>query len=440
MSRKEPSFEALLAYLHRGRIDERFQFYHNLYSRKVEAVKREFVENAGHLRKRQGGVYLYHEILSIKKCARLSEFRQKEILQEIAQRYVLSRSQRSLVYGVLHDEHVEHLHYHLVISANEAGSAERIRLSKAEFAQVKTQLEAMVQQLYPELEQGLVMSQPAKGEKLSRKGGELKRRTGKTPERDDLKARLHRVLSAEDRAKFFELLAVQQIRVYVRGQSIGFEDLKTGRKHRLKTLGLEAEFSALNARIEQTLANGTQKPSEQGDTIREAQSSAEGQQRPTAGQGRKLEEEGQAEKTADSGLSDDTIQQAREQLESEAREQAAREALRAAQAARSRVEARHAQERRKSHQKAEKGQEPSKAQTAEATTSSERASVGQTDTQTADAMGEAAVIKEAMQEKTVKDKEASTEEAIQKAIEQRRRELAALRSQQGPEASHERTR
>ena len=85
-------------------------------------------------------------------------------------------------------------------------------------------------------------------------------------------------------------------------------------------------------------------------------------------------------------------------------------------------------------------QEPSNAQTAEATTSSERASVCQTDTQTADAMGEAAVIKEAMQEKTVKDKEASTEEAIQKAIEQRRRELAALRSQQGPEASHERTR
>ena len=87
-------------------------------------------------------MYLYHEILSIKKCARLSEFRQKEILQEIAQRYVLSRSQRSLVYGVLHVEHVEHLHYHLVISANEAGSAERIRLAKAEFAHVKTQLEA----------------------------------------------------------------------------------------------------------------------------------------------------------------------------------------------------------------------------------------------------------------------------------------------------------
>lgn len=420
MTRKEPSFESLLAYLHRGRIDERFQFYHNLYSRKGEEVKREFVENAGHLRKRQGGVYLYHEILSIKKSTRISEFRQKEILQDIAQRYVMSRSHRSLVYGVLHDEHVEHLHYHLIISANEAGSAERIRLSKAEFALIKTQLEAMVQQLYPELEQGIVMGKPAKGEKLSRKGGELKRRLGKTPERDDFKSRLDRVFSAEDRGEFFELLAVQQIRVYVRGQSIGFEDLKTGRKHRLKTLGLEAEFSALNARIEQTLAKGTQKPSEQEEAVREAH------QRPTAGQARKREQEEQAERVAESGLSEEAVRQARERLESEAREQAAREALRTAQAERARVEARHAEERRKSHQRAEKGPESSKPSVTEE-----------------DTVKEGATKQETVKEKTTKESnesEVSTEDAIQRAIEQRRRELEALRSPQGPESSHERKR
>lgn len=386
MSRKEPSFESLLAYLHRGRIDERFQFYHNLYSRRRDEVGREFVENAGHLRKRQGGVYLYHEILSIKKSTRLSEFRQKEMLQEVVQRYVLSRSQRSLVYGVLHDEHLEHLHYHLLISANEAGSAERIRLSKADFAQVKTQLEAMVQQLYPELEQGMVMSQPAKGEKLSRKGGELKRRTGKTPERDDLKARLHRVFSAENQAEFFELLAVQQVRVYVRGQSIGFEDLKTGRKHRLKTLGLEAEFAAVNARIEQTIAKGQEKPSEPREAVQDAE-----QERKV----NDIHETRDAGTTADSGLSEAAIRQARERLESEAREQAAREALRAAQAERVRVEARYAEERRKSHQKAEE---------------------------------------------TAKEKAVSAEDAIQRAIEARRREVEVLRSQQGPESSHERKR
>lgn len=398
MSRKEPSFDSLLAYLHRGRIDERFQFYHNLYSRKRDEVGREFLENAGHLRKRQGGVYLYHEILSIKKSTRLSEFRQKEMLQEIAQRYVLSRSQRSLVYGVLHDEHLEHLHYHLLISANEAGSAERIRLSKAEFAQVKTQLEQMVQQLYPELEQGIVMGKPAKGEKLSQKGVELKRRTGKTPERDDLKARLHRVFSAEDRGEFFELLAVQQVRVYVRGQSIGFEDLKTGRKHRLKTLGLEAEFAAVNARIEQTIAKGKEKPSEPKEAVQDAEQSASEPKRTTAEQGRKANDTHKtrdAGTTADSGLSEAAIRQAREQLESEAREQAAREALRAAQAERVRVEACHAEERRKSQQKAEE---------------------------------------------TAKEKAVSAEDAIQRAIEARRRELEALWSPQGLEPSHERKR
>ena len=354
MTRKEPSFDTLLKYLHRGRIDARFQFYHNLYSRKNESIEREFLENAVHLRKRQGGVYLYHEILSITKSTRISEFRQKEILQEIAQQYVLSRSHRSLVYGVLHDEHRGHLHYHLMISGNEVGSPERTRISRGAFAEIKKQLEDWVLERFPELEQTRIMDKAASGEKLSRAGGELKRRTGKMPERDDLKERLKTIFQmAWDKADFFRLLAAKQVKIYVRGESIGFEDLKTGRKHQLKTLGLEAEFAAVNARISEHQSQQQTETQGQAQTQTQTQKQ-EKTQNQNHNQTRKKDPAYPTQTpSTPSGLSEDAIQQARERLEAESCEQAAREALRAAQAERERVEARQEEERRRSAQKAE---------------------------------------------------------------------------------------
>lgn len=329
VTRKQASFGQLMDYLERGRPDERFRFHHNLYSHRRDAVREEFELNAQHLKKREGGVFLYHEILSIKKAQKLSELRQKELLFEIAKNYLFSRAPRSLAYGVLHDDKGEHLHYHLMISANEVDSSERIRLSKSQFAEIKKQLETWVLERYPELEQTRVMGKAASGEKLSRAGGELKRRTGKTPQRDDLKAQLRSIFRlSEDRADFFTLLERAQVKVYVRGQTIGFEDLKTGRKHRLKTLGLEDEFADVNARISRSAQPQAQQ------TRPEPHERAKSHQEPP-----------QSTTRPPSGMTDEAIQAAQERLAQEMRDSETREAQKCARSTQTRSEGHSSAER-----------------------------------------------------------------------------------------------
>lgn len=186
---------------------------------------------------------------------------------------------------------------------------------------------------FPELEQTRIMGKAADGEKLSRAGGELKRRTGKTPERDAVKARLLEIFAAaQDQGDFFRRLEQARVRVYVRGQSIGFEDLKTGRKHRLKTLGLEAAFAEVNARISQ---NETQSTAQASPQAAEAQDQSQSQNQAQA--------QAKASAEPSSGMSEAAIARARRELEEEARAQQAREARRPATEAQRQAQGRQAQ-------------------------------------------------------------------------------------------------
>lgn len=405
VTRKQASFGQLLDYLERGRPDERFRFHHNLYSNRREAVREEFEENAQHLKQRQGGVFLYHEILSIKKTQKISELLQKERLFEIAKNYLLSRAPRSLAYGVLHDDKGAHLHYHLMISANEVGRSERIRLSKSQFAEIKTQLELWVLERYPELEQTRVMGKVASGEKLSRAGGELKRRTGKTPERDDLKERLRSIFRlSEDRGDFFTLLERAQVRIYARGQSIGFEDLKTGRKHRLKTLGLEGEFAEVNARISRRELSSESSPTRARPPAQRARAEARSPEEETA-------------RRPPTGMTEEALQEAQARLAQEMRDQATREAQK---------RARGAPERSEGHSHAERGDDlPPEQGTGEKKASTAN-TTAQTENQT-----EAELEAETETQTQTPERGDEAEEARQAAIERRRREAAQFRAGRG---------
>lgn len=109
---------------------------------------------------------------------------------------------------------------------------------------------------YPELEQKkLISKEPGSGiepgEKLSNKGAELKRRTGKTDQKDSVKERLKSVFSgSKTKADFFTALEKEQLSIYVHGNTIGILDKITERKHRLKTLGMLEEFHAVSDMIE----------------------------------------------------------------------------------------------------------------------------------------------------------------------------------------------
>jgi hypothetical protein len=250
MSRKEPSFAQLIDYMSNiNKADEKYNIYQNLYSHKTQDIENEFKENAENIANRKNGVYLYHEILSISDSQKLEREQQKEILRDIAQQYAQTRASNNLVFATLHDDHEEHLHYHFLISSNALGESKKTRLSKKEFDSFKKNFEKQTLETYPELEQEITIGKQAKV-KLSNKGAERKRRTGKTPQRDEVKDKLHTIFNqTSTKQEFFNAMNDAQFEVYLRGKTIGILDKANNRKHRLKTLGVLDDFNTMSKRI-----------------------------------------------------------------------------------------------------------------------------------------------------------------------------------------------
>ena len=195
---------------------------------------------------------MYHEILSITKDGDLSDHDRKDILRQIAQKYIEMRCPGNLAYGVVHDDHSHHLHYHLLISANEAGESKRTRLSKADFQSLKVEMERRVLSEYPSLRQKVSMDRQNEGERVSQRGEALKRRTGELPERSRVKETIAEIFADSlDRDELFSRLRAENLDLYVRGTNMGVVDGSTGRKYRLKRLGLQERFAVLSARMEQ---------------------------------------------------------------------------------------------------------------------------------------------------------------------------------------------
>gem|GEM_PF-892925 len=248
MSRKVPSFGQLIEYMSDiEKSEEKYFIYQNIYSRNLAGIESEFLENASLMKKRKNGVYLYHEILSITRAEKISLKQQKEILRHLAYEYATRRAPKNLVFGALHDDHDGHLHYHLCISANALGEPKKTRLSKAQFSSFKKDMEKHVLQKYPELEQELVINREAK-EKLGAKEYELKKRTGKKSVKEQVKDELHNIFNtARDKAELFNMLSEKGFELYIRGKTPGVKKTDTGKKYRLKTLGLLDDFNRLES-------------------------------------------------------------------------------------------------------------------------------------------------------------------------------------------------
>lgn len=250
MSRKEPSYGKLIAYLSRDASDTRYELRHNVLSATLAALTAEFEANGQHLPQRKNGVAMYHEIISITRPKALRADDQKAILRDIALDYIRERAPHCLAFGCLHDDHADHLHYHFIVSANRVGETRRHRLTKQQFRAIQVGLEARVRARYPELEQGIAIGKRASKKNMSQAGIELQRRTGNTPKRNSVKARLSDIFAAsQSKADLHKRLAHARLELYSRGKILGVRDLDSGRKHRITTLGLEAELKALGARL-----------------------------------------------------------------------------------------------------------------------------------------------------------------------------------------------
>ena len=257
LSRKEKSFDQLVDYIQRHNADSEWDIYHNFFERSRHQVITQFQDNAKHVPKRKNGNYMYHEIVSFTRSDTCDPQHQKEALRHTVEEYIRKRAPNCLAFADLHEEKGHHLHYHIIISANEIGDRKKHRLPKGQFERLKREHEAWVNENYPELEQGKVIQQQA-SKRLSRAGGELKRRTGRLSHRDQTITHLKAVFAAEDHNEAIALLKKHGIALYPRDKAHGYKrnrppgvrDTQSGKKYGIERLGLDEEFTAFKDRIE----------------------------------------------------------------------------------------------------------------------------------------------------------------------------------------------
>ena len=250
MSRKgtSPSFGQLLYYINKGATKNVGAVLHNFknqedHTKKIEA---EFLENFQHLSFRKNGVVLYHEILSfsVHDRAKLNS----EIIEDLGREYLQLRAPEALAYAKPHFES-DTVHLHVVISSNLIGSKKKLRLSKKEFAGVKREIERIQKERYPELCNSLVMDKEVKKKRRkTRREGERERRM-KGEGRIDLNEKERTanalkdcLLASSSQDDFTAKLKQAGFNFYVRGKTLGVQNIETGKRHRIKTLGLMKDY------------------------------------------------------------------------------------------------------------------------------------------------------------------------------------------------------
>jgi len=232
LSRATKSFEALYTYLTRDK--ESLLNAFNLYAdpHQKQAVIQEFLDNTKHLKNARGKNYLYHEIISLNPNTLPLE-EQQHILTDLVSKYISLRAENHLTFTALHQDK-DHLHIHLMISANELEGTKRVRLSKKEFSTIQKELETYLNTTYPQL--GKTTHYNKDLNKIKSKKELLKSTL------DDL---FHNSHSKEDfKSKSSEL----KLEFYTRGKTVGV--ISEGKKYRLKTLGVLEAYEKTVARLQ----------------------------------------------------------------------------------------------------------------------------------------------------------------------------------------------
>jgi len=250
MSRKAPTFSQLTAYIGReGGSGSGTAFVRNVYASGHDraAIVDQFLNNYRYLPERKGGNALYHEVIVLEPQPHMAEDQVEAALHELAQRYCERRAPHQLTWGQVHHD-TEFPHIHLMISANAVRSDRRVRMDRAYFAGVQRDLERWQAEHLPELRARVVYGKEHEKQTPRQpvQEGEMVRRTN-TPSRkqqvyDHVKVAL---AAASDRTDFERRLGQNGLGLYQRGQTFGVVDQATGKRYRLKTLGLDAAFQSL---------------------------------------------------------------------------------------------------------------------------------------------------------------------------------------------------
>lgn len=214
---------------------ERFTW--NMYSNRFndDELIKEFRKNAEHLKNARGKNYLYHEIISLPHN-NLSDGKIKDILHNLATKYLNKRANNHLAFGIVHNDK-KHPHIHLVFSSNEINGTKRVRLSKDEFEKIQIELEEYKNTHFTELKQTHHYKQNSKEQKLTKKQQIIN-------DLQDIfsKAQSKTALERSLKNKGFE------ISIRANTTRVIFEN----KPYRLKTLKLENEYNKTLSRLEKS--------------------------------------------------------------------------------------------------------------------------------------------------------------------------------------------
>ena len=245
------SFGSLLGYF--AKPDSGVAVLHNLrtHSEDLSTILAEFERNARYLSKRKNGVVLYHEVLSFH--AKDKNHLQPEVLHDLAKTWLAFRAPNALAFAKPHFDQ-DHVHIHLVISANNLGSAKKLRLSRTQFAQAKLKMELYQREKHPELAHSQIDHHaPSRKKARSEKENQRQRRLSQadmSSEKEVAKGLLLRGFTEQtSQDQLDSFLAANGFKFYQRGQkTFGVEALSSGRKYRIKTLGLWDAFNQARQR------------------------------------------------------------------------------------------------------------------------------------------------------------------------------------------------
>ena len=130
---------------------------HNIHWKRQskEEIMAAFLENDAFRKKRKNGVVVYHEILSFHPEDSDYLLDHPWVLETISRFYMLRRSPDGLGIAVLHQDK-EHLHIHMMLSANKIESPQSTRLTKNEFRQIRRDVEQYQSLVFPQLKKSYV--------------------------------------------------------------------------------------------------------------------------------------------------------------------------------------------------------------------------------------------------------------------------------------------
>ena len=257
MSRKAPTFKQLIEYIGQNSDPQTSTtFARNLYHSggNTDLVVGQFLDNYQYLPKRKNGNALYHEVIVLERQEHLSKPQIEAGLHDLAEQYCAKRAPHQLAWGRVHWD-TDYPHIHLMISSNAVRSDRRVRMEKAQFSQLQRSMEVYKEQNLSELVGGRVYQKQPRSDypKVISREGEMVRRTDRPSDKQIAAKMVKSALSkSSGQEQIVANLRAAGFELYQRGKNIGVIYQTTGRKHRLRTLGLESAFNQAMSRLPET--------------------------------------------------------------------------------------------------------------------------------------------------------------------------------------------